>query len=182
LISTAAALQLNTAQVLQRDDVSFVEPQTAPKLQIPVVVANNLSINLKNREMPSSSLELDLRISGKGTAIDTTQELDATSSSAKEQEAGPAQSNKCEGVTPRPEGDDGPADILSVMLGMLIVGTYNFIWFLAVKLPVRILSLTAKASLIIAVCSIIWLYLANDNGAGEMGADVGYGFNQYGIM
>jgi hypothetical protein len=84
-------------------------------------------------------------------------------------------------VAPPPEDEEGASDVLSTVLGFLFVTIFQFVYFLVVKLPFRIAVTTVLASIIGAVLSIVWFYVANDNGAGEMGANLGYGFNRAGI-
>lgn len=81
-----------------------------------------------------------------------------------------------------PEEADAASDILSNLLGFFFLCIFQVCYFCLVKLPIRITVATTVASVVGAILSILWLFLANDNGAGELGANLGYGFNRPGIQ
>jgi hypothetical protein len=81
-----------------------------------------------------------------------------------------------------PEEADAASDILSNVLGFVFLCIFQVCYFLLIKLPIRIMVVTTVASVVGAILSILWLILANDNGAGELGANLGYGFNRPGIQ
>jgi hypothetical protein len=81
-----------------------------------------------------------------------------------------------------PTEDDGASDVFSVMLGMLFSTVFSLFYLVLVRIPIRIVSFTFLATVTGVVVSMAWLYLADDNGAGEMGARVSYGFNRAGIV
>ena len=83
---------------------------------------------------------------------------------------------------PSPVEEDAASDILSNLLGFVFLCIFQVCYFLLIKLPIRILVLTTLASVAGAILSILWLFLANDNGAEELGANFGYGFNRPGIQ
>ena len=84
-------------------------------------------------------------------------------------------------VAPPPGEEEGASDVLSTVLGFVFVSIFELIYFLVVKLPFRIAVATLLASIVGAVLSIVWFYVASDNGANELGASLGYGFNRAGI-
>ena len=81
-----------------------------------------------------------------------------------------------------PEEADAASDILSNLLGFVFLCIFQVCYVLVIKLPIRIMVATTVASVVGAILSILWLFLANDNGAGELGANLGYGFNRPGIQ
>lgn len=81
-----------------------------------------------------------------------------------------------------PEEADAASDILSNLLGFVFLCIFQVCYFFLIKLPIRITVATTVASVVGAILSILWLFLANDNGAGELGANLGYGFNRPGIQ
>lgn len=83
---------------------------------------------------------------------------------------------------PPDDEDEGASDILSVMLGSIFLAVFNFMHYILVKLPVQILVATFIATVAGIAWALLWLVFANDGGAGEMGAHLGYGFNQAGIQ
>ena len=70
-------------------------------------------------------------------------------------------------------------------LPQMIIGLFSLffsiVWFFFIKLPYRICSSVLTFCFIITTCRLLWLLLADDNGAWEMGAGVDYEFNAPGI-
>ena len=83
---------------------------------------------------------------------------------------------------PPPEEEEAVSDVLSDMLGLLFVSIFSLGYFLLVKLPIRICITTSLGAVVGTILSVLWFYLADDHGAGEMGASLGYGFNRPGIQ
>lgn len=68
--------------------------------------------------------------------------------------------------------EESSTDVLVVFLQLLFSTIFRFLWFVLVSLPLRILTATAVTAASVVLLSLLWLYVANDNGAAEMGAVV----------
>ena len=81
----------------------------------------------------------------------------------------------------QPEEEYEPADsALTFMLIYLFSLLFSIAWFF-VKIPLRICSLLFKFVATIVTLRVLWLLLADDNGACEIGACVDHRYNMPGI-
>ena len=83
---------------------------------------------------------------------------------------------------PMEEEEDASSDMLSVLLGMVFSFVFGLVWLILVRIPYKIFTYTFFMVTAGAILSIVWLYLADDHGAQSMGAGLGYGYNQPGIL
>ena len=117
---------------------------------------------------------------GRSHDFEKNKALDATKSAEGKQKEVTKPEKKQVAPSPPPE-EEGASDVLSNVLGIFFISIFQLVYFLVVKLPIRIAVTTVLASIVGAALSIVWFYVASDNGAGEMGASLGYGFNRAGI-
>jgi hypothetical protein len=82
---------------------------------------------------------------------------------------------------PPPEEEYEPSDsALTHMVITLFSLLFSMIWF-SVKIPFRIGSMIFTFWVLMVTLRVLWLFLADDNGAWEMGAGVEYEYNMPGI-
>lgn len=139
---------------------SFAEP---PTLQPPIKQENSLQ-----QLHPPSQIPENAKV---------VREHVPVLSVAKESEAKPMKIEP-----PAPVEEDAASDVLSNLLGFVFLCIFRVCYFLLIKLPIHVMVLTTVASVAGAILSIMWLCFANDNGAEELGANFGYGFNRPGIQ
>eukprot|EP00804_Cyclotella_cryptica_P010408 CCRYP_018149-RA/>CCRYP_018149-RA protein AED:0.33 eAED:0.33 QI:289/1/1/1/1/1/3/326/738 len=70
---------------------------------------------------------------------------------------------------------------LPVMIVSLFSLFFSIVWFFCIKMPYRICSTVLTFCVILISCRVLWLLLADDNGAWEIGAGVEYEYNSPGI-
>jgi hypothetical protein len=84
---------------------------------------------------------------------------------------------------PPPPMDDGTGDILTSFLGFFLSTVFSTLWYIAVKLPVKIVETVIVLSIGILIVALIWLYLSDDYGAAAQGfAMNAYYWNPPGIV
>lgn len=81
---------------------------------------------------------------------------------------------------PPPPADDN--DVLSVFMSMFFGTIFSVIWTIFVRIPLQILATTFYLLMGGMLLSMVWLYLAEDNGAGAMGAFTDSMYNRPGIL
>jgi hypothetical protein len=81
----------------------------------------------------------------------------------------------------QPEQFESADSALPIMIVSLFSLFFSIIWFICIKLPYRLCSLVLTFCFILMTCRLLWLLLADDNGAWEMGAGVDYEYNAPGI-
>jgi len=123
------------------------------------------------------------RNSSSATRVETQDKAVATDMVGSEQP--PAAADKAEQKKPKPAPpppeDSGP-DILASAIQLFFSSIFSLVWFLVVGLPLRILTSTFVLAASAVLLSYLWLLLADDHGAGELGATVRMYTNQPGIM
>ena len=85
-------------------------------------------------------------------------------------------------VSQPPVDDDTSSDVLGSFIQLFFSVIFGTIWFIFVKLPMRILTSTFVLAVSMALLSYIWLYFVDDNGAMEIGATPGMHVNRPGIL
>jgi hypothetical protein len=80
---------------------------------------------------------------------------------------------------PPPEAS---SDILLVFMRMILGPIISFVWFVLITLPFQVFSWMVSLFIAICVLSIMWLYFADDHGAGAMGAGMNMYCNTPGIL
>ena len=68
----------------------------------------------------------------------------------------------------------GSTDALSMMLGFIFETVFGIIYFFLIGLPVRVVKYSIILVVLYVTLATTWLYLADDNGAMEMGALVNF--------
>lgn len=80
-------------------------------------------------------------------------------------------------VPPPAEFEDdgsGSTDALSMMLGFIFETVFGIIYFFLIGLPVRVVKYSIILVVLYVTLATTWLYLADDNGAMDMGAMVNF--------
>ena len=72
----------------------------------------------------------------------------------------------------------GSTDALSMMLGFIFETVFGIIYFFLIGLPVRVIKYSIILVVLYVTLATTWLYLADDNGAMDMGAMVNFGAYQ----
>ena len=105
-------------------------------------------------------------------------------SGEKSQQPQPPSASDQKGDAPKqtpPEEEYEPSDsALTHMVITLFSLLFSMIWF-SVKIPFRIGSMIFTFWVLTVTLRVLWLFLADDNGAWEMGAGVEYEYNMPGI-
>ena len=68
----------------------------------------------------------------------------------------------------------GSTDALSMMLGFIFETVFGIIYFFLIGLPVRVVKYSIILVVLYVTLATAWLYLADDNGAMDMGAMVNF--------
>jgi len=66
----------------------------------------------------------------------------------------------------------GSTDALSMMLGFIFETVFGIIYFFLIGLPVRVIKYSIILVVLYVTLATTWLYLADDNGAMDLGAMV----------
>lgn len=68
----------------------------------------------------------------------------------------------------------GSTDALSMMLGFIFETVFGIIYFFLIGLPVRVIKYSIILVVLYVTLATTWLYLADDNGAMDLGARVAF--------
>jgi len=96
---------------------------------------------------------------------------------AKPEEAAPQKKK-----APAPMPEDSSPDVLGSVFVLFISVIFSVFWFVLVGFPLRVLRSTLVLACSAVLLSFLWLQLADDNGAGEIGATMKMYTNRPGIM
>lgn len=80
---------------------------------------------------------------------------------------------------PEPEPQ---SDVMSVAVNMFASGLFNLLWGIFIGFPIKVLTTTLALAVAVLILGMAWVYLADDHGAGSMGAGIHYYYNPPGIM
>jgi hypothetical protein len=78
--------------------------------------------------------------------------------------------------------DDSSTDILGSAIALFFSVIFSVIWFIAVGLPLRIVTATVVLAASVVVLSCLWLFIVDLSIADEMGATVRMFTNQAGML
>jgi len=78
------------------------------------------------------------------------------------------------------EIESGSTDALSAFVIFFFGTIFSIFWF-AISIPFRIMKWTGLVSIFCVCISMLWLYLADDNGAMNLGAGIDYHLNSPGV-
>jgi hypothetical protein len=81
-----------------------------------------------------------------------------------------------------PVDEDTSSDVLGSFIHLFFSAILGTIWFIVVKLPLRILTSTVVLAASMALLSYLWLYFVDENGQMEIAATSGMYFNRPGIV
>jgi hypothetical protein len=101
--------------------------------------------------------------------------LEQTETTASKDQTASAPSKK---KASAPVEDDSTTDVLASFFSMI----FRTIWFVCIALPFRILTTALVLAVSVALVAFLWLYWADDHGAGAMGASMHVYTNQPGIL
>lgn len=76
-----------------------------------------------------------------------------------------------------PYEDSGSTDALSRFIIFFFSSIFNFIWFMLISLPVKMVWWTFLSMALCTATALIWLFLSDDNGAKGLGAGIDFAFN-----
>lgn len=123
---------------------------------------------------PPVSLSKEVETADKAVLTDTVKEEPKTE---KKVEAKSAKKS-----APPPLEEESSTDVLATFIQLFVSTLIGFVWFVCISLPIRILTSTFVMAGTAVLLSLIWLYVADDNGAGELGAAMRIYSNRPGIM
>jgi hypothetical protein len=83
---------------------------------------------------------------------------------------------------PPPPPTEDVADVLSVIFSLFFGNLFWIIWTALVRIPLKIFATTLYMLIGGMILSVVWVYLADDNGASAMGAVMGSMYNRPGIV
>lgn len=150
--SFAAALQLHP------------EPQTAES-----VTAKTIA--------PISSTKVVVETADKSVATELSEEHNVVGKGSLDT------GTKKQESTPLPPGDnDTSSDVLGSFIHLFFSLLFGTIWYIFVRLPIRILTSSLVLAASMALLSYLWLYFVDDNGAMDFGGTSGMLFNRPGIV
>lgn len=102
-------------------------------------------------------------------------------SSPPEQGKRPASEKRQKQAKEQSEEFESADSALPLMIVSLFSMFFSIVWFVFFKLPYRVCSTILTFCVVLMSLRILWLLLADDNGAWDMGAGVDYGYNAPGI-
>lgn len=85
-------------------------------------------------------------------------------------------------ATPPTEEEDAAHDVLSVMLAWVFTFCFKLVSTVFVTLPIKLFSFMVFGMVTVTLLSVLWMYVANDNGAQYMGAGMEHSFNPSGLF
>lgn len=164
---------------MEMQDGGFVAPPSSKEQPSPVppLVGETKTAQRTDgsKERPSPAMEPRSKTTQKTT-------LDKRESGGSKPKSKPSSKEKQQSPPSDPLDDVDPNSALASALGALFALFFSMVWFIVVGLPLRIFKTLLTLLVLGLSMGLLWLYLADDGGAWEMGAGVDYEYNAPGIF